>query len=189
VLIDTGPLRRHRDFRLLFTGQIVSDLGSAFTSVALPYQIYHLTGSSLAVRLIGLVQLIPLILAALLGGALADTLNRRKLLIASELGLTVCSAILALSALGGKEWTPSIYVLAGLLSVFKGLHRPSLEALTPRLVDKEELLAASALSSLRGTIARIGGPAIAGMSISLFGLCVAALFLPKFWNYESNTSK
>ena len=87
MFLDLSPLVRYRDFRLLFIGQLVSVFGSMMTYVALPYQLYHLTGSSLAVGMIGVVQLVPLLFTALIGGAYADAVDRRKLLVVAEISL------------------------------------------------------------------------------------------------------
>jgi MFS family permease len=173
MLIDLSPLKRYREFRLLFSGQLTSDLGSAFTYVALPYQMYQLTHSSLAVGLIGICQLVPLLATALIGGVLADAANRRALLITAELGLAACSALLAGLAFAGLAKPIAVYLLAGVMSGLKGIHRPSLEAITPRLVPKEELLPVSALMSLRRNLAAIGGPALAGLVLAAWGLGTA----------------
>src|SRR4029079_18210585 len=98
MLLDVTPLRRHRDFRLLFIGQFVSFFGSMITYVAVPYQLYQLTGSSLAVGLLCNVQLVPLLLSALLGGAYADAMDRRRLLIGAEVLLSLISLALAVNA-------------------------------------------------------------------------------------------
>jgi MFS family permease len=98
LLLDLSPLRRSRDFRILVGGQLVSILGTQLAAVAVPYQVYRLTGSSLDVGLVSLAQLIPLIVGGLLGGAIADAVDRRRLLLVVELLLAACSAALALNA-------------------------------------------------------------------------------------------
>ena len=173
LTIDIGPLRRHRDYRLLYLGQFVSFLGTMMTNVALPYQIYALTHSSLAVGLLGLAELIPLLTTAFIGGALADALDRRKLLLFSEAGLTVCSALLVVNASLASPRIWPLYVLAALMAALSGIHRPSLSSLTPRLVDREEIPAIGALSSLMGSICMIGGPALGGLLIARGGARVA----------------
>ena len=101
LVIDVGPLRRHRDYRLLFAGQSVSFLGSMVTFVAIPFQTYQLTGSTLAVGLLALAELGPILTMALLGGALADAYDRRRLVLLSEFGLALCAgALLANSVVG-----------------------------------------------------------------------------------------
>src|SRR3954454_7281184 len=99
MLLDLAPLRRHRDFRLLFAGQFVSFFGSMITYVAVPYQVYQLTSSSLVVGLLGVVQLVPLVLFGLWGGAYADAMDRRRLLIGAEALLTLISGGLAVNAM------------------------------------------------------------------------------------------
>src|SRR5579859_6889725 len=97
--MDLGPLRRHPNFRLLYSAQFISFLGSMVTYVAVPYQMYRITGSSFAVGLLGAVQLGPLLLGAFWGGSLADTSDRRRLLLICHVGAGAGSAVLALNAL------------------------------------------------------------------------------------------
>jgi MFS family permease len=170
VLLDLSPLRRHRDFRLLFAGQLVSAFGTFLTYVALPVQIYELTKSSAIVGLLGTVQLVPLAMTALWGGAFADAIDRRRLLLWSE-GLLLCgSAALGVNATLAHPSVPLLFVVAALMSAVNGFHTPALQSLTPRLVTVEELPAVAALGSLRGTTAAIVGPALAGVSIATLGL-------------------
>ena len=98
-MIDLSPLKNNRDYRCLYLGQFVSFFGTMMSLVALPYQIYHLTGSTLAVGLLGIVELVPLLLTAFVGGALADVMDRRKLLICAELGMAVGCLFLVGNAL------------------------------------------------------------------------------------------
>ena len=101
IFVDLSPLRRFRSFRRLWLGQLVSQLGSALTTVAVPYQVYRLTGSSFDVGMVSLVQLGPLLVGSLLGGSIADAFDRRRVLLGSQLALAGCSAGLALNAMGG----------------------------------------------------------------------------------------
>jgi MFS family permease len=141
IAIDVGPLRRHRDFRLLVTGQGISFAGSMLTAVALPFQVYELTGSTLAVGLLGLAEIVPLLVTALLGNALlADP----------------------------HVWL--LYVAAAGTSAAGGLQRPPLDAMMPRLVPRDELHAASAIHGFIGNAGQIGGPALAGVLIATAGL-------------------
>jgi MFS family permease len=171
--IDVGPLRRHRDFRLLFVGQGATFLGSMVTYVAIPWQVYHLTGSSLAVGLIGLAELAPLLVTAFVGGALADAVDRRRMVQAIELAFAVCSALLLANAALDDPHVWPLYVLAGVMAGLDGLQRPSLEALAPRLVDRDELIAEGALSSFRMTLGMVVGPLFAGLLIASAGLPAA----------------
>jgi MFS family permease len=175
MLLDISPLRRHRDYRLLFLGQVVSALGSFFTYVALPVQLFNLTKSSAMVGILGAVQLVPLALTALWGGVLADAFDRRRLLRLCETLLMACSLALAINSLLPHPSVLAIFVIAALMSAISGIHVPALESLTPKLVERDELTAVSALTSLRGTSAAIAGPALAGLCIAAFGL--AATFV------------
>jgi MFS family permease len=170
LAIDTGPLRRHRDFRLLYAGQAVTFLGSMITYVAIPYQVYRLTGSSFVVGMLGLVEFVCMLSTAFLGGALADAMDRRRMVQLTELALLLTSALLLGNALLPHPSVAVLFVAAGLATLFDSLQRPSLDALLPRLVPREDLLAASALSSMRGTAGMIGGPALGGLLISTAGL-------------------
>lgn len=170
MLLDLSPLRRHRDFRLVFIGQLVSAFGSFLTTVALPVQIYEITKSSLVVGLLGTVQLVPLAVTSLWGGAYADAIDRRRLLLWSEAALFLAAIALAINALLPHPSVVAIFVVAAFTSAVSGFHRPALESITPRLVDTEDLTAVSALTSVRGATAAIAGPALAGICIAAFGM-------------------
>jgi len=164
-----GPLRRHGDFRLLLLGRGVSFLGAMVTYVAIPYQVYHLSGSSLLVGLLGLAELGPLLATAFLGGAFADAFDRRRMVQLTELALAGASGVLLLNAaLSPRVWV--LFVVAAVMAALDGLQRPSLEALEPRLVERDELPSAGALSSLVTTAGMIGGPALGGGLIAAIGL-------------------
>ena len=169
MFLDLAPLRKSREFRLLYAGQTVSFFGSMLTYVAIPYQVFQLSHSSLYVGLLGTAQLVPLLLAALLGGALADSLDRRRMLLVSELVLAACSAALVLNA---RLAQPSLWALFGVsaaMSAVNGFHRPALDAMTQELVARDDQPAASALGSLRFNLGAIGGPACAGLVIAKLG--------------------
>jgi len=170
AVLDTSPLRRHRDYRLLFTGQIVSSFGNMITAVALPYQAFTMTHSPLAVGLFGVVQLLPLLVLAFVGGALADAFDRRRLVQLTELSLAGLSGVLLVNALLPRPQLWLLYVVAALAAGLDALQRPSLDALLPRLVTPDELAAAGALNSLRWTFGSILGPAAAGLLIASVGL-------------------
>src|SRR4051812_17947769 len=109
--MNLSPLR-HRDYRFLFVAQAVSSLGTMVTYVALPYHMYALTGSSLSVGLLGAAELGPLLAVAFLGGALADSVDRRRVSLLTDVGLTVGSLALALLAV--SQSSPGLlYVIAG----------------------------------------------------------------------------
>jgi MFS family permease len=167
--IDVRPLRR-RDFRLLFFGQFVSFFGNMLTYVALPYHVFQLTHSSLAVGAVGIVELVSLLSTAFAGGAFADSMDRRKLLLWAEGLLGVTAAVLVGNALLPHPSVWAVYVIAGLMSALNGFHRPALEALSPRLVPAEEIAGTVALSQLRGTVSMIAGPALAGVLLATYGV-------------------
>jgi MFS family permease len=170
AFIDTGPLRRHRDFRLLVLGQLATFLGSMLTFVAVPYQVYQLTGSSLTVGLLGLAELAPVLTLGLLGGALADVIDRRRLVLLTELALMAMSGLLAWNS----TWQhPSVVLIFAVSFVAAGawsLQRPALDALLPRLVEREELTAAGAISTFQTTVGMLAGPALGGVLLAWIGL-------------------
>ncbi len=168
--IDLGPLRRHRDYRLLWTGLAVSFFGSEIAYVAIPYQTYKLTGSTAVVGLLALAELVPLLTSAVIGGAFADAVDRRKMVRFCELGLALLSGVLLVNSMLPHPRLWVLFVDAAFAAVLVGFLRPSLDSLTPRLVDKHELTAAGALDSLRFQFGMIGGPAIAGVLIATIGL-------------------
>lgn len=173
LAIDLAPLKASRDYRLLFAGQFVSSFGSAISYVVLPWQMYQLTHSSFAVGMLGVVEVLPMLLMAFVGGALADYIDRRRLILLAELGLTLCCALLVLNALLVRPRSWVLMLIAALFAGLSAIHRPALEALTPRLVDAEHLPAVSALSSLRYNFNFIIGPAIAGIIAASLGAATA----------------
>jgi len=169
---DLGPLRSSGQFRRLYAGQSASFAGSMITFVALPYQVYRLTHSSLLVGLLGLTELAPLVLAGLAGGLLADATDRRRLILAMECGgLIVAIALMVNAASWHRVWL--LFVLAALGAGLMGLQRPALDALVPVLVARDDLPAAAALSGLLGNGAQIAGPLLGGGLIAVGGLSVA----------------
>ncbi len=173
--IDVTPLRRHRDFRLLFIGRLVSFFGSMISSVAVPYQVYQLTHSVVLVGSLGLVELAALFVFAMLGGALADARDRRTMVLLSEVALMACSLVLAVNALRSHPLVWLIFATAALWGALDALQRPSLDALLPRLVDRAELPAAAAIGTIRGTLGMIAGPALGGVLVAVAGLPVTYL--------------
>ena len=168
--IDSGPLRRHREYRLLYIGQALSFFGAMLTYVAIPYQVYQLTGSSLAVGLLSLAELIPLLFTALIGGALADAVDRRRMLQFAEIALALVTVILLANSLLDEPKVWVLFLAAPLGAAFDGFLRPALDSMVPRLVPRDELMAAAALDSLRGEVGMIAGPALGGVLIATIGL-------------------
>ena len=167
--VDTAPLRTSRDFRLLFLAGTVFYLGGMVSYVALPYQVYRLTGSNFAVGALGLVELVPLLFFGLYGGALADHVDRRRLLVATGVVQVLLTVVLMVNAFGpGRLWV--IYVIGAALAAAGSLQRPSKEALEPRTVRHDQITAASALSSLGTQIGLLAGPGIGGILVATVGV-------------------
>jgi MFS family permease len=149
---------------------VVTVFGSWLTVVAVPVQLKALTGSTLAVGAVGLVELVPLIVFGLYGGALADAVDRRKLILYTEVALGLLSVLLLANALAPRPAVWPLYVVAALTSALTGIQRPALDAIVPRIVPHEQLTAAAALNALRWQVGAIAGPSLAGVLIAFAGL-------------------
>jgi MFS family permease len=171
-LLDLSLLKKNRDYRLLYFGQFISFIGTMITSVALPYQIYHLTQSTLMVGLLSLVQLLPLLITALIGGVFADRYNRRALLIISELLLALGCCFLAFNSSDSNVSLIIIFVVASLMSAITGLHRPAFDSITQQIVNPEDYKNVGALISFKFSFCMIIGPAVAGIIIAQYGIIV-----------------
>jgi len=170
--LNVSLLKRNRDFGFLYTGQFISFIGTMITGVALPYQIYHLTQSTLMVGLLSLVQLLPLLITALLGGVFADRYNRRLLLIGSELFLALGCSLLAFNASLATPSVWMIFITSSLMSAITGLHRPAFDSITQQLVEVTDYKTVGALNSFKFSFCMIIGPAIAGLIIAHFGIVI-----------------
>ncbi|MBJ7608487.1 MAG: MFS transporter [Candidatus Dormibacteraeota bacterium] len=170
VAIDLSPMRESRDFRLLLAGQGVSFAGSMITYVAVPYQAYVLTRSSLVVGLVSLAELLPILLMAFVGGALADAVDRRRMVRITEVGLCAVVSVLVVNAALPHPQLWVLFVAVALAAGIDAVQRPSLDALVPRIVRPEQLSAAAALESLRGNLGQVLGPPLAGVLIATVGL-------------------
>ena len=133
--------------------------------VALPYPLYHLTASNLHVGLVGVVELVPLVVLGLWGGALAAHPDRKRMLVWTGVAQAALTAGLVLNAASPSPSVPLIFVLAGALSAAQSLQRPSREALLPRTVGHAVIPAAVALSSLGMQTGMLAGPALGGLLI------------------------
>lgn len=168
--MDITPWRSSRDFRLLLMAGTVFYFGAMVTYVAIPYQVYTLTGSNVAVGAIGLVELAPIVVFGLYGGALADHVDRRRLLIATGVGQAGFTALLALNAFRAEPDVWVVFVVAVALASCSALQRPSREALLPRTVGHDQLPAANALSSFGIQIGLLAGPAVGGLLVAYVGI-------------------
>jgi MFS family permease len=169
VLPDLSPWRSTRDFRLLWVQGLVTTFGSFMALVALPLQIKDLTDSPLAVGAMGAVELVPLIVFGLYGGALADAVDRRKVILLTEAGLGLLAAVLLVNALLPEPLLWPLYVVAAGVSALAGLQRPALDSLMARIVPHDQLTAAAALNSLRWNVGAIAAPSLAGLVVAYAG--------------------
>jgi len=160
---DVTPLRESRDFRLLYASRTITALGTQATEVALLVQARQLTGSTFAVGLLGAVEVVPLVVFGLYGGVLADRFDRRKLMVWCEATLGVCAALLMLNALAPRPMIWPLFVVTGLMMAAAALQRPSLDASIPRVIPRDQLIAASALLSMSQNVSVIAGAALGGV--------------------------
>ena len=172
VAVDAGILRRRRELRLLIVGQSISDLGSMITFVAIPVQTFQLTDSSLHVGLLGVAEFVPMLALALVGGALADSFDRRRLVMIAELGALLVVGGLVVNSLLPEPQLWVLYAAAALIAACTAIRRPPLDALLPRLVERDELKSASALQWAIHNTASMAGPAIGGVLIVTAGAAV-----------------
>ena len=173
LLPDTAPLRESRSFRLLWIGQLISLSGSQLRLVALPYQIFLLTGSPFAVGLIGVFQAVPLLVLSLFGGVIADAVDRRRLLLMTQVGLAGVSLALAIFTQTGAASVPLLYVLTAVGACFSALDNPTRASLAPTLVERHQIRAAIALNQTVFQFAVVFGSALAGIVIGRSGLAGA----------------
>lgn len=173
LLPDLSPWRSSRDFRLMWCAGAVTVFGSFLTFVALPLQMKDLTDSAAAVGTLGGVALVPLVVFGLYGGALADAVDRRKLILWSETALGMVALGLLANALLPHPAVWPLYTAAALSSALTGIQRPALDALLPRVVRHDQLPAAAALNALRWEFGAVLGPALAGFLLAYAGVRAA----------------
>ena len=163
---------RHRDFRLLWLGQIVSVTGSQMQSVAINWHVYLLTKSAFALGLVGLFRGVPIILCSLAGGVVADAIDRKKLMMVTQSAMLASAALLMAGTLAGLESVWPIYILSGLASAATAFDIPARQALMPTLVPMEDFPNAVSLGIFVFNVATIAGPAIAGFLLAESGPAV-----------------
>ncbi|MBT2366397.1 MFS transporter [Streptomyces sp. ISL-10] len=173
VLPDLSPWRSSADFRLLWVQGLVTYFGSFMAMIALPLQIKDLTGSPLAVGAMGAVELVPLVVFGLYGGALADAVDRRRLILGTEAALGLLAVVLLVNAMLPEPMLWPLYVVAAGVSALAGLQRPALDSLMARIVPHDQLTAAAALNALRWQLGAIAGPALAGVVVAYAGHATA----------------
>ena len=167
---------KHRDYRLLWFGQMVSTLGTQMHTVALSWQVYELTGSVFQLGLLGLVRAVALMATSFVGGAAADSRNRRTLMLVTQstmlvlvLGLAACTAFDVVNI-----WM--LYLFAAAIAATSAFDGPARQALIPNLVPRDELGPAISLNMLAMSSARMVGPAIGGVAVGLVGVAMTYVF-------------
>jgi MFS family permease len=174
--VDFTPLRQSRDWRLLFIGQAVSSMGEQVRVVVIPYLVFLITHSSFVVGMVSLSQFIPTIFLALVGGTLADRMDRRKLLIVTQALIVAVSAPLMLAALRGLPPLWLIFVVMALATGISAVAAPAARAVEPRLVGREQLANAMALDQVTWNLSAVLAPVLGGVLIAKLGVGPALVF-------------
>ena len=173
VTVDLSPLRESRDLRLLVSGNFVSGLGTQAALVALPYQLYVQTRSTLLTGLLGAFELVPLVSMALVGGALADRFDRRRMLLLDQVALVALAAVLAAGAFVGHPPLLLLYVTGALLAGAGAVQNVVRSSIVPNVVAPERLRSALALNFGLYQLTMVLGPGLGGVLISALGLGAA----------------
>src|SRR5215470_5404950 len=172
MAMDLTPLRVSRDYRLLYTGQFVSAFGSAISYVVLPWQVYQLTKSTFAVGMLGVAEFVPMFVMAFVGGALADYIDRRRLVLLAEAVMAVLCGALVVNSLLPQPRVWALIMMASLFAACNAIHRPAIGALTPRIVPPELMPSVSALRAFGHSATFIFGASLAGVVTAKLGAAV-----------------
>lgn len=173
LTVDITPLRVSRDYRLLFFGQLISFFGTMMSFVAINWQMYELTNSTAMVGYIALAEFFPMFILAFVGGAIADSFDKRKILRLTEIGQTLTTGLLLVNAILPNPRVWLIFVGAALHAGFAALQRPAFESFIQKVIPVEQMSAVMALNSMRYSIGAIISPAIAGVITTSFGVSIA----------------
>jgi len=176
MLLDLSPLKASRDYRLLFSGQLISFFGSMMTFIVVPWQMYRLTESSAMVGYIYLAEFVPMVCLAFVGGALADFLDKRRLLRLTEIGQTSVTAVLLLNSLLPNPQVWVLFLCVALHAGFAAIQRPAFESFIQKVIPVEMMSAVMALNSIRYSVGAIVSPAVAGIIATQFSSSVAYAF-------------
>ncbi len=167
LAVDVTPLRQSRDFRFLYAGTAISQFGSAFTTVAVPFQLYDLTGSTLAIGLFGARHLVPLLVLNVVGGAIADKVERRRWIVGCQgLGMLTALGLVRQRVALDHPSVVAIFVLGASNVCAFALGAPAERASVIRVVGRDHVASAMALKAMSGSIAHVAGPAVAGVIIA-----------------------
>jgi MFS family permease len=173
VAVDVRPLRSSPAFRRLWFGTGISAIGSQITTVAIPIQVWEATHSTFVVGLLGIAALLPLLTVSIVAGAVADAVDRRRLLLISDVALAAVTVVLLLNALGDEHHVPLLFACEAAATAAYAFQRPARNALTPKLVPDDQLLAAIAVEDVVFNLSRVAGPALAGGLIAILGFAGA----------------
>ena len=171
--LDLTPLRRSRPYRRLLFGDAVSVVGTQVTTVAVPIQVYDLTGSAAAVGLVGLAGLLPLVVFGLYGGAIADAVDRRSLVLFTTTGQALLAVVLVVQAALGLERVGLLYAVIAVQAALFAMDSPARQAFVPRLLPVELLPAANALKQVEFNLGVTVGPLLAGVLVARYGYAAA----------------
>jgi len=172
ILVDAVAIRRYPEFRRLLIGFALSQVGAQLGIVAIAYQIYRITGSVFDVGLVSLIQIVPTFCAAVVGGSMADTMNRRTLLLVTEAAIVCCSAGLALDSASGHAALWLLYALAAGGAAASGIDAPTRNAVLVTIVDREAWISANSARQLTQKIGVVVGPALGGLLLASFDVTV-----------------
>ena len=173
MLLDLSPLKASRDYRLLFIGQLVSFFGSMMTFIVVPWQMYQLTQSSAMVGYIYLAEFVPMVVLAFVGGAMADFLDKRKMLRLTEIGQTAVTAILLANSLLPRPQIWVVFVAVAMHAGLAAIQRPAFESFIQKVIPVEMMSAVMALNSIRYSVGAIVSPAVAGLIATQFSASIA----------------
>jgi MFS family permease len=173
LFLDISPLRLDHDYRLMWSGQVVAGIGSQITRLALPFQVWILTQSTLAIAALTAVQLVPILVFVVGAGSIVDVVDKRRLLLIAQVGLAFCSLAFVGLALLPSPPLIAILAIAFIAATLGSFGQPASSSSTPRLVPSERLPAAIALNQLNFQAASVIGPAFGGVLIAVAGLPVA----------------
>nr|AIA17438.1 Transmembrane secretion effector [uncultured bacterium] len=176
MLIDLSPLKASRDYRLLFTGQLVSFFGTMMTFIVVPWQMYQLTHSSAMVGYIYLAEFVPMVILAFVGGAMADFLDKRRLLRLTEIGQTTATVVLLVNSLLPNPQVWVLFLAVAVHAGFAAVQRPAFESFIQKVIPAEMMSAVMALNSIRYSVGAIVSPAVAGIIATQFSASIAYAF-------------
>lgn len=179
--LDLSLFRRNTQYGLIYSGQFISLLGTMISTVVMPFQVYQATKSTVMVGMLSLIQLLPLLFTALLGGVLADKHSRKILLISSEFFLALCCLVLYLNASAQQASIILIFIVSALMSATTGLHRPAFEGVIQQIVASSDFKTVGGLRSFMYSTCWIIGPSIAGLLLA--HLDVPLTYLIDFFSF------